>query len=98
MINRKQAAELLGNVHARYGNCKSLLEAVYSGSDDATKAVLNANPDLRLKAAATAESFIRAVQDEKDFKAALSKVRSTLDPDLHKDDGKDDDTAEASAG
>lgn len=83
MINRKQAAELLSScLSSRHS--PTTLEAVYSAGDDVTKALLNAHPDLRLKAANAAEAYVRAAQEEKDYKAAVNALRDALDPDIVK--------------
>lgn len=96
MINRKQAAELLGRaLGVRYG--QAVLEAVYSAADGPTKDVLNAHPDLRMKASLAEEARVQALQSEQDYKRVLGQIRIALDTDLRKtsdEDGKND--AEAS--
>jgi hypothetical protein len=95
MINRSQARELLENARsARYARTPGLLEAVYAAADPATKAILNANPDLRVKAHQAAESHIRAEQDQRDYQAVLQAVQEQLEPSLKKEsDGYGEDEA-----
>lgn len=89
MINRKQAAELLGRAYTTKYN-HALLEAVYGAADGPTQEVLNAHPDLRQKRHLAEESRLAALQVEQDYKAALARLRLALDTDLRDQQSSND--------
>lgn len=92
MINRKQAAALLRDTWSTSRRADRL-DAIYGAADSEALAILNANPDLRIKAKGVQEAQARLNQANADYKVLFTNIASQLDP--REDDANEDKAEEA---